>query len=125
MFVSKGNPVTYAKTISLVKEIFPELTNNPSQTTELKEWIAKQPFHNREVIEKTVAPILKRKPRFNNSQDFVVFKFEYLGYVLFDIHLDDEASLNVQLDIYFMPYNQRYGTGYETDRAKFAVCLDR
>jgi hypothetical protein len=125
VFVSKGNPVSHAKSILLLKEIFPELTNNQSQTTELTEWITKQPFHNREVIEKIVTPVLKRKPRFNYSEDFVIFHVEYIGYILFDIHLDDEASLNVIMDIYFMPYNQRYGTYHGTDEKKFAVCFDR
>ncbi len=123
VFVKKGNPVTHERADQLMREIFPELTYTPCQADDLTQWIRQQPYHNREVIERELGGILKRKPLFDYARDFTIFKVEYLGYFLFDYHIDDDVSLNVLIDIYFMPYNERFGTSFGTDEKKFVDCF--
>jgi len=122
VFVSRGTGLAFHRAVQLMEEIFPDLTRHPVTIDELTDWVKRQPVFNRETIDNILVPITKRKPRLTNDGDFAIYKLEYVGYLFFDFRLDDEVSLNLQMDIYFVPYNQRYGMGYERDQEKFAGC---
>jgi len=125
VFISKGPRVDISTAIQLMKEIFPEFTHNRVQIAQFLSWLDTQPLDNREVIESILSPIITQKEKGFSGQDYSVFQADYLGFFFFHFHMYEDISLQMQLDIYFIPYHRRYGMGFETDKAKFAECIEK
>jgi hypothetical protein len=105
-----------------LREILPELTREPITLNKFGYWLEQQPIENQNVIGSVILPITERKPIFNNDRDYMVFHVESMGFVFFDFHLDDNASLNMVLDIYFIPYGRKSEFGHKLDVTGFPEC---
>jgi len=124
VFSSEIPRVDIDKATRLMEEIFPVFTSRRVEMAQFQSWLSKQPLDNREVIESILSPIITQK-RKRFPRDYSVYQVDYLGFFFFHFHAGDNISLQMQLDIYFIPYHKRIGMWFETDKAKFAECIKR
>jgi hypothetical protein len=111
VFIPHEESTQIDKALLLLPEIFPTLTRDQISKSDFMYWLKDRPNDNREIIESVLFPVFKRKPRFRSGQDYLIFNVEALGILVCDFHLDDEASLNMVLDIYFIPNSEKVEIG--------------
>ena len=122
VFTNVAPKEQYQLGIKLLLKVFPALSSfKPVGEFEL--WLDKQPQTHREAIKQIIDPIMNRKQSITGDKDYLISKIEYIGYVFYDFHMIDEATPDIELDVYFLPFTDSYGFQYQLDRRKFSKCF--
>lgn len=106
----------------MLNAIFPELTYKEVPHREIQEWIAEQPPQNQDVIESLLDPIIGSRGKLMMPHDWRAYRIDYFGFVLFAFRVNSDVLKPITVDIYFLPFVERFGTFYETDDVKYRNC---
>lgn len=122
MSIGRDRNLTFRRLMVMLESIFPELMRREIDYDEIQNWLSNQPVNNRNVIESVTRPIFDSKRSLRYPTNWRAFRLDHLGYVIFYFSITNEVSHPLSVDIYFLPFAERYGMFYETDDVAYKSC---